>query len=354
MRWLVVALTPLMLGQAVRAGTGDKRTGVLILAHGGSPRWDSLVLETVKPLRRRYTVEVAFGMANPTTMQKAITALERRGVSQIVAVPLFISSHSPIIEQTRYLLGLTDSFPSTPMVMVMDKRVMPLFRAMRELPPDVVTGLSLLRPPPPVFHRIISRYFDAERAQQLTETYALFRKLYDEKLQQIKPLEINVPVKLTPALDDHPLVARVLYERIKAISREPAREFVILVAHGPNEEEHNVKWLQTMESLASQIQELTQKEQGTRFKGIFCVTVRDDAPPLIYNQAKEHLRALVRQASREGEVLVVPLLLASGGVEEGIWERLKGLQYRRSEQMLLPHPLITEWIESQVEKALNK
>ncbi len=353
MRWLILVLIPVMLGQAVRAGTGDQHTGVLILAHGGSPRWDSLVLEAVKPLRRRYIVEVAFGMANPVKMQRAITALEQQGVKQIVAVQLFISSHSPIVEQNRYLLGLTDTFPSTPMVMVMDRRLAPLFRALRELPPEVATGIHLLKPSPDEFRRIISQHFDAQKVQQLAELYAFYRQLYEERLSQLKPLEVSVPVKLTPALDDHPLVARILYERIKAISRDPAREFVILVAHGPNEEEHNVKWLKSMESLASQIQALAQKEQGTRFKGIFCVTVRDDAPPLIYNQAKEHLRALVRQASREGEVLVVPLLLAPGGVEEGIWKRLEGLPYRRSEQMLLPHPLITEWIENQVEKVLD-
>jgi predicted phosphoribosyltransferase len=49
--------------------------------------------------------EVAFGMATKSTMQAAINRLEAREVTEIVAVPLFISSHSSLIDSIAYLLG---------------------------------------------------------------------------------------------------------------------------------------------------------------------------------------------------------------------------------------------------------
>src|SRR5699024_4414170 len=90
-------------------------TGVLILAHGGSEEWNDAVIEAAEPLKEKYKVEVAFGMANYVSMYHGIKALEKQGVSTIAVVPLFISSHSLIIRQTEYLLGKRDTLNERPM-----------------------------------------------------------------------------------------------------------------------------------------------------------------------------------------------------------------------------------------------
>jgi len=97
--------------------------GILILAHGNhgpaghgaghaehaAPNpWNENVEAVVKALDPKYPTEVAFGMAEPPTIQAAIARLEKRGVTRIAAVPLFVSSHSPIIGNTAYILGLSD------------------------------------------------------------------------------------------------------------------------------------------------------------------------------------------------------------------------------------------------------
>ncbi len=50
-------------------------------------------------------------MATRSTMQSAIDRLVARKVTEIVAVPLFVSSHSSVIESTAYLLGLRMQMP---------------------------------------------------------------------------------------------------------------------------------------------------------------------------------------------------------------------------------------------------
>ena len=42
-----------------------------------------------------------------------------------------------------------------------------------------------------------------------------------------------------PALNDHPVVAQILATRARAIGKDPAYEAVVIVAHGPNEEDDN-------------------------------------------------------------------------------------------------------------------
>ena len=101
------------------------KDGILLLAHGNhGPRghaasghegpaarnpWNNSVEAVAKTVREKYPVEIAFGMAKAPSIQAAIARLEKQGVTRIAAVPLFVSSHSPIIGNTRYILGLSDT-----------------------------------------------------------------------------------------------------------------------------------------------------------------------------------------------------------------------------------------------------
>ncbi len=284
----------------------QNQVGVLVLAHGSSkPEWNEAVVQATEPLRKTYPVQIAFGMANPHTMQPALDRLEANGVDTIVVVPLFISSHSPIIRQTEYLLGLRDSLADPPMQMHHGT----MGRKHHNADPDPSMGLQ--------------------------------------------PLDFQAQIVMTQALDDHPVVARILHERILEMSTDPAKETVLIVAHGPNDEADNRMWVQTMDRLADQVRQLQMQSGATAFKQIFCLTVRDDADRPIYEQAKAHLRSLVYQAGKDGEVIVVPLLLASGGIEAGYVERLQGLKYRWTGKTLLPHPLISRFLEESVRTALQ-
>ncbi|NGP87701.1 sirohydrochlorin chelatase [Fodinibius halophilus] len=297
------------------SGAIAQDTGVLILAHGGSEQWNKAVVEAAQPLEKDHAVEIAFGMANAVTMHNSIEKLEKKGVNKIVTVPLFISSHSPIIRQTEYLLGLRDTLADDPM---------------------------------PLMHHK-DEYLAMVGKEKADSSQLVHGMLIPENLQ---PLEIDAEVTMTPALDDHNLVAQILHDRISKLSDKPSNETVVMAGHGPNRGKDNIKWVKNMESLARKVQDI-QKQQGKGFKQIFALTVRDDANEQVHEQAKQQFRNVVRQSGQFGDVIVVPLFLSSGGREHAVANRLEGLDFEWSGETLLPHPLISDFLVSSVNQALK-
>ncbi len=289
-----------------------QKTGVMVMAHGGGAQWNNLVEDAVKPLAKKYPVSIAWGMADPKTLQESISQLESEGVTRIVAVPLFISRHSMVIRQTEFLLGLRDELadPSMP--------------SMDHSDGSMMSG---------------------------TMNHAQHSGHMMEKAE-LKPLKKKASIILTHALDDNQVVAGILYDRIAELSTNPSNETIILVAHGPNGEKDNRGWIINLESLSKKIQAI-QKSNGQIYKQIFAVTVRDDADKEIFEQAKEQFRALVRQSGNFGTVIVVPVFLSSGGREHAVAERLEGLKYKWNGKALLPDARLSGFLESSVTDALK-
>src|SRR5690606_17547573 len=155
----------------------------------------------------------------------------------------------------------------------------------------------------------------------------------------MKPVDLPVPVRMTPALNDHPVVAEILASRARSISRPGSDEALVIVAHGPTGEEDNRRWLADMESLAAR---LTATE---RFASLQYLTVRDDAPKEVRDAATEELRGIVgREASLGRRVLIVPLLISFGGIERGLRERLEGLDYTMADAGLMPDDRLATWV----------
>lgn len=302
------------------SAVSSQDTGVLVLAHGGSEEWNEAVIEAAEPLKKDHKVEVAFGMANYVTMHNGIKKLEEQDVSRIAVVQLFISSYSPIIRQNRYLLGKRDSQPERPM---------PLMHHIDE------------------YKEMMNINIEEDSTGHSSGDHRFYMP------ENLQPITTEADIALAPALDDHPVVAEILNKRIRELSTDPASETVLLVAHGPNGEDDNEKWIDTMESLSQKIQS-AQEEKGTPYKQIFSLTVRDDAAEAVFEQAKAQLRTLVRQSGQNGDVIVVPLFLSSGGREQAVAERLEGLDYKWSGKTLLPDPLITDFLQQSAEKAFSQ
>lgn len=314
-------LLSLALALIVQSGftASPEKIGVLVLAHGGSVEWNQQIEDAVRPIRQKYPVEIAYGMALPRTIQEGIDKLEAGGANKIVVVPLFISSYSFIIRQTEYLLRKRDVLAEP--AVIMD-------------------------------HSAGGHGSHGQQNGNNHDTHSQHGSQNDSAKSDLQPLTFKSEIILTNALNDHPIVADILFSRIKELSTNAANETVIIVGHGPNPEDDNRKWVVAMESLADQVREL-QKKNGVSSRTLLCVTVRDDADKEIYEQAKEHLRSLVRQSGKQGDVIVIPLLLSKGGVEQGIIKRLDGLTYKWSGKTLLPDEKITQFIESSVAEAVK-
>ena len=93
-------LLVLLLFALPGAGVAEAQ-GILLLAHGGRDEWNREVHALAERVEPQQPVEIAFGMANKRAIQDAVDRLADRGVSGIVAVPLFVSSHSSVLRATE-------------------------------------------------------------------------------------------------------------------------------------------------------------------------------------------------------------------------------------------------------------
>ena len=291
----IIVLQAFMIDNICISSIVNPDIGILVLAHGGPstqliknkenkydklPLWNKMVIDAVKPLEKKFNIEIAFGMADLETIQAATDRLEEKGAKKIVAVPLFISSYSPIIENTAFILGL--------------------------------------------------------------------RKRTKTSQKELPSIKTNVEFVMTSAIDSHPLIAEILLDRASELSKNTNDETVIIVGHGPNDPGQNEKWLKEMMVLASFV-----KEKGN-FKDVKVTTLRNDAPKEIREKATMILREMVMMASLKGNAIVIPHLIARGGIESGIPERLKGLDYIYNGKTLLPHENITKWIDLSITHILKE
>lgn len=294
---IVLAACSLVMPATAAVRTQTRDIGILLLAHGGNADWNATVTALGGRLNARVPTEVAFGMATRATLQAAVDRLVQRGVREIVGVPLFISSHSSVIEATQYLLG-----------------------ARTEAPADLA---RFARMGHGVDARASAPHEGADHAAE----------------NGTRPVRSSVPIRMVGALDDHPLVADILASRARTISRDPGREVVVLVAHGPVSDAENALWLADMGRLAARL------ASAISFARVDVLTVRDDAPEPVRTVAAAELRTVVARAAGAGNrVLIVPLLLSYGGIEDGIRKRLDGLDYVMASQALMPDERLAQWV----------
>lgn len=283
--------------QTLPADPTESSVGVLLLAHGGSAQeWNEDVRHVADQVDLTIPTEVAFGMATRSSMQAAINRLVARKVTEIVAVPLFISSHSSVIDSIAYLLGSRSQQPEDlKMFAMMD---------------NGGGGMAMKHGP-----------------------------MNHDPSEAMKPVSSPVPIRMAPALDHHRIVAEILCDRAASISHDPAHEVVVLVAHGPVADDENKLWLADMSILAGEVQ------QRSHYAGIEYLTLRDDADKPVRDAATQQLREKVERIAKSGNTaLIVPLLLSYGGIEGGLRKRLNGLTYRMPSQGLLPDKRIMDWV----------
>jgi hypothetical protein len=76
-------------------GLGLAAQGILLLADEGKPEWHTHVMQLGATVDTQKPTEVAFWSATNPNVQAAVDRLVQRGVSEIVAVPLFIAAPLP-------------------------------------------------------------------------------------------------------------------------------------------------------------------------------------------------------------------------------------------------------------------
>jgi sirohydrochlorin ferrochelatase len=175
-----------------------RRVGTVIIAHGADSVWNSRVIDVANGVQTGGPVEVSFLMgaaAKTARFQDAVARLEAKGATEIVVVPMLVSSHSGHYDQIRYLAG------------------------------DTVT---------------------------LDETMQ-----HHLHMSGIERAATRLPMRLARAIDDAPQVARVLADRARALTTEPRERALMIVGHGPNSAEDYAEWMKNLRPVADSVKAWT-------------------------------------------------------------------------------------------------
>lgn len=186
----------LLFAPLLRAAAQPPSHGMLLVAHGGGPGWNRQVLDVAAAVRSTGPVRVSFLMgpgASERPFQREVAALRAAGVTRILVVPIFISSHSEHFDQLRYLVGMRDSLDATMM------------------------------------HHL--------------------------HMGGIERPANRSGLKLLSALDSAPEFADALAERAVALVPDRRERAVLLLGHGPNGAEDYARWMASLRPVAERVRE---------------------------------------------------------------------------------------------------
>lgn len=242
------------------------KPGVLIISHGSrEQRWVSLVDNAVDELAARMDVPVYASyleLVDGRLIQDGIIALEAQGVTDLLVIPLFVSSGSTHVDEIAYAIGAKDD-------------------------PELET--------------------------------------------ELEPFQVQARVHFGTPMDDDPDVAVMVWDKVRHLSVHPDKEIVLLVGHGSRHGSFRRRWEEGLSSLGRRVSNIS----GT------------NADYALLNPGDVRDKAILWK-ERGFDVIVAPLFLSEGYfTEKVIPERLADLDCRYSGKTLLPHPLLTQWMERQ-------
>jgi hypothetical protein len=288
--------------------------GVLVMAHGGEPEWNQAVLDTVEGLKKKYAVEVAFGMADATTIQEAVKKLEARNVRKIGVVRLFISGES-WYERTEQILGVRPGAPDAS-------------SASASLAADPHAAHHGAPAADPHAHHGAAANPHAAHAGHGEHSMAFFRVTTNASFALSKE-----------GLADAEGMGAVLADRAAELSQDPAREDVLILAHGPGDDQENARWLAKLDARASAVR------SRLPLRRVQVETLREDWPDKRVD-AEKRIRAFAERAVAEGgKAIVIPYRVQGFGPYAKV---LEGIDYKASGKGLIPHAEVLKWIERQV------
>lgn len=287
--------------------------GVLVMAHGGDPAWNKVVEDAVKPLRAAHPTALAYGMADAQTLQDAVFDLEKRGVRKIAVVRLFLSGDSFLL-RTEKILGVVPGAPAN---------------AELAVDPAHVHDTVALDPVKEGVHG------GGAHAHHM-----------DPDLMPLwKVTTVSTFTVSHNGLLDSGLGPGIMAKRARALSKKPAKESVLLVAHGVGDDKFDAMWRAAMEPAAAAVR------KAAPFRAVKAVTLRDDWPEA-HAKAVAEIKAFVAEAKKDGgAALVVPYRLYGFGPQASA---IEGLDARTDDKGLLPDPSVGVWLASEADRLIRE
>ncbi len=272
------------------------QVGVVVLAHGADWFWNRDIRHALAPVAAEHRLAWAFSMADPVVVERAVRKLEGEHVRAIVVVRAF-SMASSFLPAVKRMLGLDVEGTA-----------------------DGHAGGG---------HGMMMGHGMAHHAS----------------LAAAPRIRSALPIVTVGGVGDDALFARALLHNARAVSQHPARETVILVAHGQGDDAANRRWLKLLASLAGQMR----GAGGEAFRAIEYATWREDWPDK-RKQAVAHVRDLVTQAQRhDGRALIVPARINRRGNAD---HYLEGLEFGWAEGFAQT-PYFAQWFEQEIRRGVQ-
>lgn len=147
-----------------------------------------------------------------------------------------------------------------------------------------------------------------------------------------------------------PVVTDILVANLRTISREPAREVAVILAHGPTDTQENAEELADLERHAAGAR------RALGAAGAWAATLQDDAPTAVREANVQRIRERIAAETAAGRrVLVTPILITGGGyVSMKIRKDLEGLAFEMVDLGLAESPLFPKWVEETVAAATSE
>lgn len=247
------------------------KPGVLVISHG-SP--DSNWMRLVDDAAQAASMNLPDGLPIVTSfleavegrlIQDGIDELERQGVTDMIVIPLFVSSGSTHMDEIAYAFGVKNT-------------------------PDKETDL--------------------------------------------KPFRLEARVFFGDPIDDDPIVAEMIWDKVQKLSQHPEKEVLLLVGHGSVHEGFRQRWEQGISSLSTRVGKLSGLKES------------DYA---LLNPDSVRQKATYWGKQFQYDIIVAPLFLSAGYFTKNVIpKKLEGLTYRYSGEALLPHPLLPRWMSQQI------
>ena len=261
----------------------ENKIGVVVMAHGATIPYNQAVETSIQPLKEKYFIEMAYGMGDPLSIQDAISKLEKKGVKRIVFVRMYpLSEHFK--EKTDYILGINNLLP---------ENYKEIFYT--DVPPQI-------------------------RASAIVKTFGGY--------------------------EEDPLIGGIHFDRIKEVSKNPAEETIILLAHGAKRDESDNAWLKAMQMHLDRIQE----KSTIPFKKVIALTLREDWP----NKRKEAVEKIKNEivlGNKNGRAIIISDRLYGSGPYKHF---LKDIEYDINNKGLAPHANLTKWLENGIERVIKE
>jgi sirohydrochlorin ferrochelatase len=250
--------------------------GILIISHGSrNTDWVRLVDDAIAPLASIFSYPVISSfleIVEGRLIQDGIDELERLGVTEMIVVPLFLSSGSTHVEEIAWALGVKETCRCD---------------------------------------------------------------------TDMEPFRIASKAHLCEPIDADDDVIDILYEKLRPLSRDPSRELVVIVGHGSIVRGFHSVWRRVLDTAAEKL----------RARGGFAEA---DGLMLLPDQVSWKLQAW-RKRRPELTVLAAPFFVSEGYfTEKVIPERFEGYDVRYNGRSLLPHPLLSQWMERRIAEKVKE